>query len=58
MRKLRFDELWTARVMACVSTMTYSVIVNGTLTGKIFPNRGIRQGDPLSLTFSFYVRKD
>jgi hypothetical protein len=46
MRKLGFDELWIARVMACVSTVTYSVLVNGITTGKIFPTRGIRQRDP------------
>lgn len=46
MCKLGFDELWIARVMVCVSTVAYSILVNGTPTGKIFPTRGIRQGDP------------
>lgn len=48
MRKLGFDELWILRVMACVTTVTYSVLINGSPTGRIFPTRGIRQGDPLS----------
>ena len=34
--------------MVCVSTITYSVLVNGEPSGLIHPTRGIRQGDPLS----------
>ncbi len=34
--------------MTCVSTVRYSVIVNGNPVGNIQPTRGIRQGDPIS----------
>ncbi|GAA0169381.1 hypothetical protein LIER_23884 [Lithospermum erythrorhizon] len=34
--------------MCLVSTITYSVLVNGTAKGYIKPTRGIRQGDHLS----------
>jgi hypothetical protein len=35
-------------IMACVTTVNYSVVVNGNVVGKIFPSRGLRQGDPIS----------
>ena len=35
-------------MMSCVRTVSYSIMVNGEPIGMIHPNRGIRQGDPLS----------
>ena len=48
MRKLGFNERWISLTMLCVSTVTYSIIINGAPTGFITPIRGIRQGNPLS----------
>jgi hypothetical protein len=35
-------------IRKCISTATYSIIINGRPKGFIHSNRGLRQGDPLS----------
>ena len=36
-------------IMSCVSTVSTSILFNGETLDLIFPSRGIRQGDPISL---------
>ncbi len=48
MAKLGFEGHWVALVMACIKTVSYSIILNGEPHGLINPSRGIRQGDPIS----------
>ena len=36
-------------IMSCVSMVSTSIMVNGEVLDLIYPSRGIRQGDPLSL---------
>jgi hypothetical protein len=48
MRKLGFREDWIVRVMKCVTSVNYRIKVNNSLSDTIIPQRGLRQGDPLS----------
>lgn len=47
MVKMGFSARWVAWIMLCVSSVSYSVMVNGDSVGLIFPGRGMRQGDLL-----------
>lgn len=42
---LRLVEL----MMKCVSTATFSILINGTPMGHVVPSHGLRRGDPLFL---------
>ena len=43
-----FLTCWVNRIMLCVESMKYFITVNNNLVGPIVPQRGFRQGDPLS----------
>ena len=48
MRKMGFHERWISLIMMCVTTVSYSVLINGEPKGKIIPSRELRQGDLIS----------
>lgn len=48
MKKLGFDSNWVALLIKCVTTVSYSVVLNGNKGDTFFPSKGLRQGDPLS----------
>lgn len=42
MRRLGFCDRWIVLIMECVTSVTYSVLVNGQPGDVIKPTRGIR----------------
>jgi hypothetical protein len=48
MLKLGFHTAFVSLIMRCVSSVSMAIRVNGFLTDRLRPSRGIRQGDPIS----------
>ena len=51
MLKMGFPTIWIDRVMTCVSSSSFSVLINSKSFSMINPSRGLHQGDPLSPYF-------
>jgi hypothetical protein len=48
LKRCGFGERWREWIEWCISTVRFSILVNGSLEGFFNSSRGIRQGDPLS----------
>ena len=48
MKRMGFADNWVALVMEYISTVSYSILINGEPSSIIHPARGLKQGDPLS----------
>ncbi|XP_021835074.2 uncharacterized protein [Spinacia oleracea] len=48
LKKMKFPDKWVQWILECISSVTYSILVNGEPSKQITPGTGLRQGDPLS----------
>ena len=48
LKKKRFGSLWRKWILVCLSSVSFSVSINGRLRRKFKGSRGLRQGDPVS----------
>ena len=48
MDRIGFGKCWLSWIKWCISTTSFPVLINGSLTGFFQSLRGLRQGDPLS----------
>ena len=55
MERMGLGERWRRWMKACISTVRFLVLVNGSLAGFSGNSRGLHQGDPLSLLLFLLV---
>jgi hypothetical protein len=48
MKKLRFHSTWIKWIETCISSTSFSILINGSSFGMFSLGRGLRQRDPIS----------
>ena len=57
MERLGFSSKWVNLVLRCITSESYSVLINGAAYGDITPTQDLWQGDPLSPTLFLICTK-
>ncbi|GLT60757.1 hypothetical protein SLA2020_335100 [Shorea laevis] len=52
---LGFSHSWIHLIEQCLSTVSFSVLLDGSPHGKFSPSRGLRQGDPLPPSLHVFI---
>lgn len=49
MKKMGFHDSFCGLIMQCLTSVSYSIFLNGSKFRRFVPTKGLRQRDPLSM---------
>ena len=55
LKYMNFSNWWIQKIMQCNNIVSYRIIIKGEHTLDFSPNKGVRQGDPLSSYIYIFI---